>query len=99
MEIKINNESWKIIEKTYDDVTCAGNCDYNNQIIELSTNQTKSMKKRTLIHELTHLFMWEYGHNQQDRSFTHEDVCEIMSAFSEKILEITNNYIEKTEKI
>lgn len=35
------------------------------------------MMHRTLIHELTHAWMFENGHNQAERSFNHEDVCEI----------------------
>jgi len=46
--------------------------------------------KRTLIHELTHAWLDAYGHNQHDKQFNNEDVCEIVSS----IYEFINSVIE-----
>lgn len=36
-----------------------------------------NMVHKTLVHELTHAWMFENGHNQSEREFNNEDVCEI----------------------
>lgn len=98
MEFKINNSEWKI--KIVDEATInnemkqdgtLGVTIYKTQEILLLENQANIIK--TLKHELTHAWLWEYGHNQNDeKTFTYEDVCEIVASSSEFINEVVEQY-------
>lgn len=49
---------------------------------------------RTLKHELTHVWLYEYGHNQNDdKTFTYEDVCEVVASSNDFINEIVDQYL------
>ena len=49
---------------------------------------------KTLKHELTHVWLYEYGHNQHEKEFNFEDICEIVASSNDFINEI----IEKLKK-
>lgn len=95
MEFIINGTKWTIEEaeeatinnETRNDC-CLGLTNYKSQKILLLKNQPNILK--TLIHELTHVWLYEYGHNQVEKQFNYEDVCEIVAScykFMEAILE------------
>lgn len=64
---------------------------YKTQKIMLLKDQANIIK--TLKHELTHVWLYEYGHNQNDdKTFTYEDVCEIVASINDFINEIINKY-------
>lgn len=48
---------------------------------------------KTLKHELTHVWLYEYGHNQEEKEFNNEDVCEIVASSNDFINEIVNQYL------
>ena len=51
---------------------------------------------KTLKHELTHVWLYEYGHNQnEDKTFSYEDVCEVVASSNDFINEIVRQYKEK----
>ena len=54
---------------------------------------------KTLKHELTHVWLYEYGHNQDEKEFNNEDVCEIVASSNNFINEVIQQYlnIEVTE--
>lgn len=67
---------------------------YRNQKILLLEDQANIVK--TLKHELTHVWLYEYGHPQNDEStYLFEDVCEIVSSSNDFI----NNIVEKYSKV
>lgn len=87
--IELNGSKWDVSEEsqtviksiakvTDDDTYIHGYTNYYNQTI-LIDSVTKN-KERVLIHEITHAWLDAYGHNQFDKNFTNEDVCEIVSA-------------------
>lgn len=48
---------------------------------------------KTLKHELTHVWLYEYGHNQNDdKTFSYEDVCEVVASSNDFINEIVDKY-------
>ena len=48
---------------------------------------------KTLKHELTHVWLYEYGHNQNDdKTFSYEDVCEVLASSNDFINEIVEQY-------
>lgn len=99
MEFEINGAKW-IIEEVDDAVMnnemkndyTLGATIYKEQKILLVKSNANIL--RTLIHELTHVWLWEYGHNQhrEDKIFTHEDICEIVASSNNFINEIVEKY-------
>ena len=92
MKFEINGSEWKIIIVSEDKMNNEQKNDYtlgltiySKQEVWLVENQVNMLK--TLIHELTHVWLFEYGHNAQEREFNHEDVCEIVAS--------SNNFINK----
>ena len=94
MEIKINGSTWniKIVEdcimqsEMHNDYTL-GLTKYKQQEIWLLKDQKNIIK--TLKHELTHAWLYEYAHLQcDDEKIHYEEVCEIVSA--------SNNFINIT---
>ena len=96
---KINGDIWTIENVSEDRINNEMKSDdtigvtiYKDFKILLLKNQSNIL--RTLRHELTHVWLYEYGHNQQDRQFNNEDVCEIVANcfdFIDKIVKIYNN--------
>lgn len=98
MKFKINNTEWTIEE--VDEATInnemksdgtLGVTIYKTQTIMLLKDQANIIK--TLKHELTHAWLYEYGHNQnEDKTFTYEDVCEVVASSNDFINEIVEQY-------
>ena len=103
MKFKINNTEWTIEE--VDEATInnemksdgiLGLTIYKTQTIMLLKDQANIIK--TLKHELTHVWLYEYGHNQNDnKTFTYEDVCEIVASLHDFISEVVEQYKEQNQ--
>lgn len=99
MKFKINNTEWEIQEVEKDKMTCEssewtqGLTVYLEQKILLLKGQPNI--KRTLKHELTHVWLYEYGHNQhnENKKYDYEDVCEIVASSNDFINEIVEQYL------
>ncbi len=100
MKFKINGTEWTIEE--VDEATInnemkqdgiLGVTIYTPQKIMLLREQANIIK--TLKHELTHVWLYEYGHNQNDdKSFSCEDICEIVASSNDFINKIIEKYSE-----
>lgn len=100
MKFKINGTEWTIEE--VDEATINnemkqdgifGVTIYTPQKIMLLREQANIIK--TLKHELTHVWLYEYGHNQSDdKSFSCEDICEIVASSNDFINKIIEKYSE-----
>lgn len=93
MKFEINGTEWTI--KIVDEATMnnemknnytLGVTIYKTQEVLLLKNQANIIK--TLKHELTHVWLYEFGHNQQEKEFNCEDICEIVAS--------SNNFINET---
>ena len=97
MEIKCNNTKYKIIEKeklcSEEDV---GYADYQNKQIMLK-KLDKDFMIKTLKHELMHIWLYEYGHNQEEKAFSDEDICEIVASSNDFINEAIEQYLNIEE--
>lgn len=103
MKFKINNTEWTIEE--VDEATInnemkndgtLGVTIYKTQKVMLLKDQANIIK--TLKHELTHVWLYEYGHNQNDdKTFTYEDVCEVVASSNDFINEIIKEYLEQNK--
>lgn len=100
MKFKINGTEWTIEE--VDEATInnemkqdgtLGVTIYAPQKIMLLREQANIIK--TLKHKLTHVWLYEYGHNQNDdKSFSCEDICEIVASSNNFINKIIEEYSE-----
>ena len=104
MRFKINNHEWEIkeISNAEMNMVCSsdkretfthGTTQYSDMAIYL--NEETKNKKTTLYHELCHCFMYEYGHNQWNKEFNHEDVCEIVASCHDIIHKIAEDYFKE----
>lgn len=99
MEFEINNALWQVKEISDEEMqydkgrqgyyTHGFTC-YSEDTIYI--NMTSPEKERTLKHELTHVWLYMYGHNQDDRTFNYEDVCEIVASSNNFINEVIKKY-------
>lgn len=105
MKFKINNTEWTIEE--VDEATInnemkndesLGVTIYKTQKVMLLKDQANIIK--TLKHELTHVWLYEYGHNQNDdKTFTYQDVCEVVASINDFINEIVSKYSKAEDGI
>ena len=86
MKFKINNTEWEIKEDYTMGVTI-----YKTQEILLLKDQANIIK--TLKHELMHVWLYEYGHAQDDDSqYKYEEICEIVASSNDFINEVVEQY-------
>jgi hypothetical protein len=98
MKFEINNTEWTI--KEVDEATInnemkndytMGVTIYKTQEILLLKDQANLIK--TLKHELIHVWLYEYGHAQNDEAkYSYEDVCEIVASSNDFINDIVEKY-------
>lgn len=101
MKFKINNTEWTIEEVDEATINNEMKADgtlgvtiYKTQTIMLLKDQANIIK--TLKHELTHVWLYEYGHNQNDdKTFSYEDVCEVVANSNDFINEIVQAYLKQ----
>lgn len=102
MEFIINNCKWNIKEISDEEMQYNNGKDgyythgytcYSQDTIYI--NKTSPEKERTLKHELTHCWLYMYGHNQDDKHFNNEDVCEIVASINDFINQILEEYKKK----
>ena len=105
MKFKMNNRNWeiKLISNAEMNILCGsdlretfthGSTQYSESVIYL--NELAPDKRKTLYHELTHCFMYEYGHNQHQKEFNNEDVCEISACSHDIIHQIFEKNFKKS---
>ncbi|MGN1012274.1 MAG: hypothetical protein ACI4ON_00365 [Clostridia bacterium] len=97
MEFKINGTKWTIQE--VDEATinnemkadgALGITNYKTQMVMLLKDQANIIK--TLKHELMHVWLYEYGHNKDERQFNCEDVCEVVASSNDFVNSIVEEY-------
>lgn len=104
MKFKINNNSWEIIEK--DSETLLDKFNSNNEEnanyvfgltrypqheIWINKDMCQEQKVRTLKHELTHCYIWNYGLYNVPH-FTEEMVCDLVSSINDFINRIVTEF-------
>lgn len=102
MNFVINNTKYSIYEldEIDEENTSVGLSDYQFKFIVIKKLDFDFMV-RTLKHELTHIWLWEYGHNQADdnKTFNNEDICEIVACSNDFINSVVERYVAiKQEK-
>ena len=104
MKFIINDAEWTI--KMIDNYTMIGiardtgifgRTEFETQEILLRKDTANVI--RTLKHELMHVWLWEYGHDQHnDNVYDCEDICEIVASSNNFINEIVEKFKKEVEK-
>lgn len=98
MKFRCNSSEWTIEEvdeatmnnEMKNDYTL-GVTIYKTQKILLSKDQANIIK--TLKHELMHVWLYEYGHPQNDdESYTYENICDIVACSNDFVNEVIEDY-------
>lgn len=102
MKFKINNDNWEIREINKDkirelwqkisgeDTVVFGITVKTSQIIFINDAICEQQKIKTLKHELTHCYIWEYGLYYADAD--EETICEIVAKSNDFINEVVNKW-------
>ena len=105
MKIKINDLTWKIIEVDTNDTNllsgntqCFGTCHYSKQIIYIDKNLNIEKLYQTLIHELTHAFIYCYL-LKMNCKFDEEELCEFVAIYGKKIINMATDYFNNRNKV
>lgn len=109
MEFIINNDKWIIEEKSKDELKkiyeedieekayfVFGVTNKAQHIIYINKDMCEEQKRKTLKHELTHCYIWEYGlYNVTD--VNEETICDLVASSNDFINDITNKYFKEAK--
>lgn len=104
LKFKINNDVWQIEEKKKEELKelyetetqektyfVFGVTIKSKHVIYINKDMCEEQKIRTLKHELTHCYIWEYGlYNVMD--VNEEVICDIVASSNDFINEIVEQY-------
>lgn len=107
MKFKINYDEWEIKEKDKNELKELYENDMQEKayyvfgvtvksehIIYINKDMCEEQKIRTLKHELTHCYIWEYGlYNVMD--INEEVICDIVASSNDFINEVVEQYKNK----
>ena len=106
MEFKMNGNKWEIEEISNEEMMgkaldlegfTHGLTEYADNTVYI--NKCTPAKIKTLYHELMHVFLYEYGHNQfGDKKWNNEDLCEISASSHDIIHKIVEEYIREIDR-
>ena len=101
MRVKINKLNFVIREmkdeselQADENGTYLGLTNFLKQEIILRTGMSKALLYETLVHELTHAFIFSYGYSNNE-TFNHEQICEFVGHYAGDIVQIADRYIKK----
>ena len=104
LKFKINNDIWQIEEKKKEELKelyetetqektyfVFGVTVNSKHVIYINQDMCEEQKIRTLKHELTHCYIWEYGlYNVMD--INEEVICDIVASSNDFINEVVEKY-------
>ena len=111
MKFEINNTEWEIEEKDKNELNelyeketqekryfVSGVTVKSKHFIYINKDMCQEQKIRTLKHELTHCYIWEYGlYNVMD--INEEVICDIVASSNDFINDIVGRYKNKSKQI
>lgn len=97
-KFEINNTEWTIKEVSEAQINNEMKNDFTLGVTIYKTQEILLLKEqsnliKTLKHELVHVWMYEYGHNQHEKEFDYEDICEIVASCNNFINEVIEKYL------
>lgn len=104
----INNDTWEIKEMTKDELIQLYQDNLKEEDvyyvfgvtikpthkIYINKDMCNEQKIKTLKHELTHCFIWEYGLYNVD-NVNEETICDLVASSNDFINEVVQDYIKK----
>jgi len=78
--------------KTNDSNIFGKHSPYSQEIL-LSEELSKEQTRKTLIHELTHCYLWCYSHRAE--TFSEENICDIAGNSLDVIYKIVDKYMRE----
>lgn len=108
ISFKINNHKWKIELKPMEEMVekyrqinpdacdCFGLTFRQHNKIYINNDLCEEEKIKTLKHELTHCFIWEYGYYYVDFN-NEETICEFVASINDFINEVIDKVGEDNE--
>lgn len=95
-KLKINGLLWKIFyvhngdeNLKLDGVDCMGITYFKEQQIYLDSDMSRDLFRKTVIHELTHAFLFSFGHHLECDE-AEEAVCDFLGSHLDRIYKTTN---------
>lgn len=85
MFIKIHNRKYKVEYETLESETLLGETNNKSAIIRLSNKIDNQLLYSTIIHELVHAYLFEYGMPRDN--YNQEDMCNFFGAYGTEIIE------------
>ena len=111
MKVRIKDYEYKITEtndktdtefwnKERGELILFGSCNNVSCEIKIWKDVSETQKRKTLVHELTHAFLFVYwGSYNLKEKYDNEDMCCFVETYAEDILKITNEYfLEKSSR-
>lgn len=102
-KFNINNTEWSIKEVSEAEINNEMKNDYTMGVTIYKTQEVLLLKEqaniiKTLKHELIHVWLYEYGHRQDDdKKYDYEDICEIVASSNDFINEVVEQYKSNKE--
>lgn len=81
-----------------DDTYRCGSCFPSGGEIYIHNDLSYEVVRRTIMHELTHAYIFAYGHAKREKYYA-EDLCEFMSTFAGSIVYDTDAVMKHYEII
>lgn len=102
--MRINNNEWNLIPLNYsddrlkrsDNVSVLGVCDNNVKTIYINDRLSDSMKERVLLHEITHIFCFEYQLNLDID--TEEILCDFMATYGRDVISVVDGILKQVRR-
>lgn len=106
MNFEVNGNKWRIEEISNGEMIIkTGDTEgFTHGLTEYAEckvyiNEETPEKSRTLYHELMHVWMYEYGHNQFiNKTWNNEDICEMVASSHNFIRIISEGYFKIDSK-
>lgn len=107
MKFKINGNTWEVLTISNTEIDNIEGNDGESFIHgttryglnKIFINKETPEASRTLKHELTHVWLYEYGHRADEKQFNEEDICEIVASINDFINEIVSKYSKAEDEI
>lgn len=85
MKIKIHKRKYTVVFEPLERAELFGECNYGLAKITISKNLDKTLLYSTIVHELTHAYLFEYGMPRE--TYSQEDMCNFFGAYGKEIIE------------
>jgi Zn-dependent peptidase ImmA (M78 family) len=102
--MRINNKNWKLVRlnasddrlKRSDGISVLGVCDNNTKTIYINQNLQGKLLDRVILHEITHVFCFEYGLNLDIAA--EEILCDFMATYGREVIAVVDNILSQTRR-